>query len=141
MIEVGGLTIVNDCLQRQPGLVPGRDRDRAGHAQGTPAGVRRRDDAGAGAARRRRHHAAMAAALVGLEPDLLAAVGRVRAGAGALCGTAQGPAAYARPTAVRWAPLLKARLTGDELVVLKASRGVALERILPYLTGQDHPTH
>jgi UDP-N-acetylmuramyl pentapeptide synthase len=28
-------------------------------------------------------------------------------------------------------PLVAARLRGDELVVLKASRGVALERILP----------
>lgn len=38
-------------------------------------------------------------------------------------------------------PLLQARLRGDELVFLKASRGAALERIIPFLTGQDHPTH
>jgi UDP-N-acetylmuramyl pentapeptide synthase len=37
--------------------------------------------------------------------------------------------------------LLKQRLRGDELVILKASRGATLERILSYLTGQDHPTH
>jgi UDP-N-acetylmuramyl pentapeptide synthase len=31
------------------------------------------------------------------------------------------------------APVLSERLRGDEVVVLKASRGVALERILPAL--------
>ena len=36
---------------------------------------------------------------------------------------------------VALAPLLAARLRGDELIVLKASRGVALERILPFLAG------
>jgi hypothetical protein len=37
--------------------------------------------------------------------------------------------------------LLKDKLRGDELIVLKASRGAALERMLPFLTGQDHPSH
>ena len=30
-------------------------------------------------------------------------------------------------------PRLKAALRGDEIVLLKASRGVALERVLPHL--------
>ena len=34
------------------------------------------------------------------------------------------------------APRLSAMLRGDEVVVLKASRGVALERILPALTAR-----
>jgi UDP-N-acetylmuramyl pentapeptide synthase len=34
---------------------------------------------------------------------------------------------------------LAGRLDGDEVIVLKASRGVALERILPALTAQAHP--
>ena len=34
------------------------------------------------------------------------------------------------------APILSDRLRGDEVVVLKASRGVALERILPALTAR-----
>jgi UDP-N-acetylmuramyl pentapeptide synthase len=34
------------------------------------------------------------------------------------------------------APVLSERLRGDEVVVLKASRGVALERILPALTAR-----
>nr|MBA3894695.1 hypothetical protein [Gemmatimonadales bacterium] len=33
------------------------------------------------------------------------------------------------------APVLSDRLRGDEVVVLKASRGVALERILPALAA------
>jgi hypothetical protein len=37
------------------------------------------------------------------------------------------------PDAVALGPLLAARLQGDELVVLKASRGPQLERILPSL--------
>ena len=38
-------------------------------------------------------------------------------------------------------PLLAARLRGDEVVVLKASRGVALERILPAITGRAAAPH
>jgi len=38
------------------------------------------------------------------------------------------------PDALALGPKLAARLRGDELVVLKASRGVALERIIPLLT-------
>jgi UDP-N-acetylmuramyl pentapeptide synthase len=37
------------------------------------------------------------------------------------------------PDPVALGPLLSERLRGDEVVVLKASRGVALERILPAL--------
>jgi UDP-N-acetylmuramyl pentapeptide synthase len=35
------------------------------------------------------------------------------------------------------APKLAARIEGDELVVLKGSRGVALERILPDLVARS----
>jgi len=39
-------------------------------------------------------------------------------------------------------PLVAARLHGNELVVLKASRGVALERILPDLLARtSHEAH
>jgi len=34
------------------------------------------------------------------------------------------------------APILAQRLQGDEMIVLKASRGVALERILPALAAR-----
>jgi UDP-N-acetylmuramyl pentapeptide synthase len=38
------------------------------------------------------------------------------------------------PDAETLGPLLKAVLRGDEIVLLKASRGVALERVLRHLT-------
>jgi UDP-N-acetylmuramoyl-tripeptide--D-alanyl-D-alanine ligase len=80
-------------------------------------------------------HAQVARELVDLEPDLLAAVGDFvpalepyQAQLGDRLVTAADPLALA--------PLLGGRLRGDEVVVLKASRGVALERILPALTAR-----
>jgi UDP-N-acetylmuramoyl-tripeptide--D-alanyl-D-alanine ligase len=82
-------------------------------------------------------HQRVARELVGLEPDLLAAVGDFvgaldpyRARLGDRLVTAPDPPALA--------PLLSERIRGDEVVVLKASRGVALERILPALTARAH---
>jgi UDP-N-acetylmuramyl pentapeptide synthase len=43
------------------------------------------------------------------------------------------------PDPVALGPLVAARLQGAEVVVLKASRGVALERILPALTIRATP--
>jgi UDP-N-acetylmuramoyl-tripeptide--D-alanyl-D-alanine ligase len=80
-------------------------------------------------------HAEIASALVTLKPDLLAAIGDFvpalepyRALLGSRLLTA--------PDAAALAPLLAARLAGDELVVLKGSRGVALERLLPDLAAR-----
>jgi UDP-N-acetylmuramyl pentapeptide synthase len=77
---------------------------------------------------------------VDLHPELLAAVGdfvsALKPYAGALrhrLVTAADPLALA--------PLLVQHLRGDELVVLKASRGVALERIIPALKARArHPS-
>jgi UDP-N-acetylmuramoyl-tripeptide--D-alanyl-D-alanine ligase len=81
-----------------------------------------------------RLHREIAEALVDLHPDLLAVVGAfvpaVEPWAAALgdrlITAANGPAL---------APILTARLRGGELVVLKASRGMALERIIPAITS------
>ena len=85
-----------------------------------------------------RLHEEVADQLVLLKPDLLAAVGefvpaleRHRDELGERLVTAPDPVALG--------PLLAAGLRGGEMVVLKASRGVALERILPYLTGRIPP--
>jgi UDP-N-acetylmuramoyl-tripeptide--D-alanyl-D-alanine ligase len=139
VIEVGGLTIVNDAYNANPAsflaAIATARAMRGGRRLVFVAGTMRElgDESG-------RHHAAVAAALVGLEPDLLAATGEfvpvLQLYAGKL-----GDRLLVAPDAPTMGPLLKARLTGDELVILKASRGAALERILPYLTGQDHPTH
>jgi UDP-N-acetylmuramoyl-tripeptide--D-alanyl-D-alanine ligase len=139
LIEADGLTILNDAYNANPAsflaAIATARAMRAGRRLAFVAGTMR--ELGPDSAR---HHAAVAAALVGLEPDILVAVGefipalapyaaRLK---GRLVSAADAPAA---------APLLKARLRGDELVVLKASRGVALERIIPLLTGHDYQTH
>ena len=72
-------------------------------------------------------------------PDLLAAVGEfVPALAPYAARLGERLVTAADPIAL--GPLIASRLQGDEVVVLKASRGVALERILPALTDRaDSP--
>jgi UDP-N-acetylmuramoyl-tripeptide--D-alanyl-D-alanine ligase len=140
LIEVGGLTIINDSYNANPAsflaAIATARLMRAGRKLVFVAGTMR--ELGAEAAR---HHAAVAAALVGLEPDVLAAVGDFVPALAPYAEKLKGRLLTA-PDAPSMGPRLKARLRGDELIVLKASRGAALERILPFLTGQDHqPTH
>jgi len=82
-----------------------------------------------------RLHAEVAEKLVNLEPDLLAAVGDF--------GPALAPyrdrlrdRLLVAPDAESMGPLVAARLSGTELVVLKGSRGVALERMLPAMLAR-----
>jgi UDP-N-acetylmuramoyl-tripeptide--D-alanyl-D-alanine ligase len=83
-----------------------------------------------------RWHRAVAERLLELDPDLLAVVGRFVPEMEAL-GRHPGDRLVTAPDALTLGPLLAARLRGDELVILKASRGVALERIIPAIT--THP--
>jgi UDP-N-acetylmuramoyl-tripeptide--D-alanyl-D-alanine ligase len=139
VIEAAGLTIINDAYNANPAsflAAIGMARAMRGSRRLVfVAGTMR--ELGPESAR---HHNAVAAALVGLEPELLAAVGDfvpvLKLYAGRL-----GDRLITAPDAPTMGPLLKARLHGDELVILKASRGAQLEHILPYLTGQDHSTH
>jgi len=139
VIEAGGLTIINDAYNANPAsflAAIGTARAmRGGRRLVFVAGTMR--ELGPESAR---HHNAVAAALIGLEPDVLAVVGEfvpvLKLYAGRL-----GDRLVTAPDASALGPMLKSRLRGDELVILKASRGAALERILPYLTGQDHQTH
>ena len=140
LIEAGGLTIINDSYNANPAsflaAIATARTMRGGRKLVFVAGTMR--ELGTEAAR---HHAAVAAALVGLEPDLLAAVGEFVPALARYSDKLKGRLISA-PDATSMGPLLKAKLKGDELIVLKASRGAALERILPFLTGQDHtPTH
>jgi UDP-N-acetylmuramoyl-tripeptide--D-alanyl-D-alanine ligase len=134
--QEGRLTILNDCYNANP------DSFRAAIATARELGRGRRLVVVAGTMRElgadsARLHAEVARALVELEPDLLAAVGDFvpalapyagRLG-GRLVTAADAPAA---------GPLVAERLRGDEVVLLKASRGVALERILPQLLARAH---
>ena len=70
-----------------------------------------------------------------LEPDLLAAVGEF-VPALAPHASRLGDRLVTAADPVGLAPLLSERLEGNEVVVLKASRGVALERILPALQAR-----
>jgi len=134
LLQVGNLTILNDCYNANPqsfrAAIATAGSLRGGRPLVFVAGTMR--ELGADSSRL---HAEVARELVGLEPDLLAAVGdfvpalaayRERLGDRLL--TAADPIALA--------PVLSDRLRGDEVVVLKASRGVALERILPALTAR-----
>ena len=139
LIESGGLTIVNDAYNANPSsflaAIATARAMRGSRRLVFVAGTMR--ELGDEAAR---HHAAVAAALVGLEPDLLAAVGDFVPALAPYAERLKGRLLTATD-APAMGPLLKERLRGDELIVLKASRGAALERILPHLTGQDHSTH
>lgn len=136
LVELGGLTILDDSYNANPASFRAAI-DLAAELKG---GGRRlvfvagtmRELGPEGA----RLHAEIAERLVGLGPELLAAVGEFgpalepyRARLGDRLLTA--------PDAPTMGPRLAARLKGDELVVLKGSRGVALERMLPDLVGRQ----
>jgi len=137
LVQSGGLTILNDCYNANPqsfrSAIATAATLRGNRRLVFVAGTMR--ELGSASADL---HAEIARELVALEPDLLAAVGDF----------VQALAPYARKLGERLltagdpvalGPALAARLRGDEVVVLKASRGVALERILPALTtaGSD----
>lgn len=85
-------------------------------------------------------HAEIASLLVTLQPDLLGAVGDF-VEALAPYRARLGDRLITAPDAGALGPLLAARLRGGELVVLKGSRGVALERVLPDLAAvRSSPT-
>jgi UDP-N-acetylmuramoyl-tripeptide--D-alanyl-D-alanine ligase len=134
LLQLGSLTILNDCYNANPqsfrAAVATARALRHGRRLVFVAGTMRELGAESAAL-----HEQVARELVELDPDLLAAVGdfvpalrSARGRLGARLLTAADPAALA--------PLLGDRLQGGEVVVLKASRGVALERILPALTAR-----
>jgi UDP-N-acetylmuramoyl-tripeptide--D-alanyl-D-alanine ligase len=134
LLQVGGLTILNDCYNANPQSFRAAIATARSLRQGRPlvfvAGTMRELGQESGGL-----HERVAYELVELGPDLLAAVGDFvtalqpyREQLGERLVTASDPPALA--------PLLSERLRGDEVVVLKASRGVALERILPALTAR-----
>jgi UDP-N-acetylmuramoyl-tripeptide--D-alanyl-D-alanine ligase len=131
LLQHGALTVLNDAYNANPAsflaLIEVARAMRAGRKLVFVAGTMR--ELGSDS---ERYHREVAEALVALQPDLLAAVGEFvpvlephRAALGDRLLTAEDAPALG--------PLLARRLMGDELVVLKASRGPALERILPSL--------
>jgi UDP-N-acetylmuramoyl-tripeptide--D-alanyl-D-alanine ligase len=139
LLQAGGLTILNDCYNANPhsfGAAIATARElRAGRRLVFVAGTMRElgEDAEA-------LHREVAERIVELDPDVIAAVGEF-VPAFAPHAVRLGERLVSAPDAVAMGPLLAACLRGDEVVVLKGSRGAALERILPAVTGRPAPAH
>jgi UDP-N-acetylmuramoyl-tripeptide--D-alanyl-D-alanine ligase len=131
LLEQGGLTILNDCYNANPqsfrAAIATARALRNGRRLVFIAGTMRELGTDSPAL-----HAEIAAALVALDAEVLAAVGEF---VPALAPYADrlGDRLVTAPDPTALGPLVAARLHGGEVVVLKASRGVALERILPAL--------
>jgi UDP-N-acetylmuramoyl-tripeptide--D-alanyl-D-alanine ligase len=134
LMESHGLTILNDCYNANPqsfrSVIATARALRGSRRLVMVAGTMR--ELGADA---ERLHAEVARDLVALEPELLAAVGEF---VPALAPYAErlGSRLLTAPDPPALAPLLAARVRPGDVVVLKASRGVALERVLPALAAR-----
>jgi UDP-N-acetylmuramoyl-tripeptide--D-alanyl-D-alanine ligase len=137
LLERGELIILNDCYNANPqsfrAVIATARALRRGRRLVFIAGTMRELGGDAPAL-----HAEIAAALVELDPDLLAAVGDF-VPALAPYAARLGDRLVTAPDPIALGPLVAARLRGGEVIVLKASRGVALERILPALTVRATP--
>ncbi len=132
--QEGGFTILDDCYNANPlsfrAAIQTAAQLRQGRRLVFVAGTMR--ELGPEAPRL---HAEVARELVELDPDLLAAVGDF-VPALAPYAARLGPRLITAPDVPELGALLAPRLRGDEVIVLKASRGVALERILPELLAR-----
>jgi UDP-N-acetylmuramoyl-tripeptide--D-alanyl-D-alanine ligase len=139
LLQEGGLTILNDCYNANPhsfGTAIATARElRAGRRLVFVAGTMRELGEEAEAL-----HREVAERIVELDPEVIAAVGEF-VPAFAPYAARLGDRLVSAPDAVAMGPLLAARLRGDEVVVLKGSRGAALERILPVVTGRSASAH
>jgi UDP-N-acetylmuramoyl-tripeptide--D-alanyl-D-alanine ligase len=137
LLQVGRLTILNDSYNANPmsfrSVMATAEGLRVGRRLVFVAGTMRELGPEAPAL-----HRSVAEGLVALGPDLLAAVGEF-VPALAPWREALGDRLLTAADAAELAPRLAERLRGDELVVLKASRGVALERILPAISSRATP--
>lgn len=131
--QLGGLTILDDSYNANPAsfraTIDLARRLRTGRRLAFVAGGMRELGSASAA-----EHAEIAAGLAALAPEVLAGVG---AFAPALepYRDAFGGRLLLAPDAEALAPRLLEALEGDELVVLKGSRGEALERLLPHLAA------
>jgi UDP-N-acetylmuramoyl-tripeptide--D-alanyl-D-alanine ligase len=132
-----GLTILNDCYNANPqsfrAVIATARALRRGRRLVFLAGTMRELGADSAAL-----HAEIAKRLVELAPDLLGAVGDF---VPALAPYAErlGDRLVTAADPLELGPKIAARLEGGEVIVLKASRGVALERILPALMARATP--
>ena len=71
--------------------------------------------------------------------DVVVATGLFASAARRVAPSGGGPRLVAAETLAQAYPLLRAELRGDEVVLLKGSRGVALESLLPMLRADFGP--
>jgi UDP-N-acetylmuramoyl-tripeptide--D-alanyl-D-alanine ligase len=137
LTQAGHLTILNDCYNANPqsfrAVIATAAAMRQGRRLVMVVGSMR--ELGPAAAPM---HQEIARELVALNPDLLAAVGDFVPALEPYAGQL-GSRLLTAADPLQLGPRLAERLQGDELVVLKASRGVALERIVPFLTLRPNP--
>lgn len=139
LTQAGALTILNDCYNANPhsfaASIATAGELRRGRRLVFVAGTMR--ELGPDAARL---HREVAEQIVALDPELIAAVGEF-VPAFERWAPALGDRLITADDAPAMGPLLASRLRGDEVLVLKGSRGAALERILPAITGRAAAPH
>ncbi len=134
LLEVGALTIVDDSYNANPSSLRAAVQlarwlaRRRGRPLVLVVGTML--ELGGESARL---HAAAAAEIAAAQPDVVAAVGAFVAAFEPHRG-ALGDRLLTAPDAEALGPKLKAAVPENAIVLLKASRGVALERVLRYLT-------
>jgi UDP-N-acetylmuramoyl-tripeptide--D-alanyl-D-alanine ligase len=139
VLRSGGLTIVHDAYNANPSsfraAISTAQTMRSGRRLVFVAGSMRELGPDAG-----RLHQDIARRLADLAPDLLAVVGDFVPAIAPLADSL-GDRLLRAADPVELGPLLASRLQGNELIFLKASRGVALERILPFLGVTTDAAH
>jgi UDP-N-acetylmuramoyl-tripeptide--D-alanyl-D-alanine ligase len=132
IIEVAGMTIINDCYNANPSslraalalLTDVRGRRRAAVVVGTMLEL---------GAESPRFHREAAKAVLAAGPDVVGAVGEFATAFAALGAATGSSVVVAGETPEDVAPLLREHLGPGDVVLLKASRGVALEKLIPLL--------
>jgi UDP-N-acetylmuramoyl-tripeptide--D-alanyl-D-alanine ligase len=130
--RLGRATLINDAYNASPGSMRAAlellDRLPAGSQRVAVLGTMR--ELGAHSARLHRDIARRA---IGSSIDVLAGIGEMGE---ALRAVADGdPRVVTAPDVDELWPRLEPRLAGDGTILLKASRGVRLERLVPHLTA------
>jgi UDP-N-acetylmuramoyl-tripeptide--D-alanyl-D-alanine ligase len=130
--EIHGVTVINDSYNANPASVRAA-LDLLAAVRGTRrsiAVVGTMRELGAESARL---HREVAEAVLAIEPDLIVAIGEFADAFAALGGAVPAGRLITGATPHDVADALKDRLEEGDVLLLKASRGVALERLLPLL--------
>jgi UDP-N-acetylmuramoyl-tripeptide--D-alanyl-D-alanine ligase len=133
VVAVGSLTVIDDTYNANPGSLKASLElaQWLAERRGRPLVVVVGSMLELGPESDKLHHAA-AREIAAAQPALIGAVGAFVPAFAAL-GSKSVPRLVTAPDAAGLGPPLRAALRGDEVVLLKASRGVALERVLRHL--------